>query len=80
MVDSTTVQARLNVPLPVYVTLGERPDRVRECVSAAASEMERVASEAGRRLSETPRLVAQSDPHPLLDAVELTFEAETVPR
>ena len=80
MPDTTTVEARLQVPLEIYVSLGHRPDRVRECVAAAASKMDEVAAERGRRISETPRLVEQGEPSPILNTVELTFHADTVKR
>lgn len=70
------VEAKVLVPREVYVTLGSRQDRVRECINAAEQAMNETAAEKGRRISETPRLVDQRDTG--LGVVELAFQAETV--
>lgn len=75
---STHVEAKVLVPLEVYVTLAARQDRVRECINAAEQAMNETAAERGRRISETPRLVEQRDTG--LGVVELAFQAETVKR
>ena len=72
---ATTVEAKVLVPLEVYVTLGTRNDRVRECINAAEQAMNETAAEKGRRISETPRLVEQRDTG--LGVFELAFQAET---
>lgn len=74
--DSTAVQADVTVSMEIYVSLPKRPDRVRECVQAAASAMNETAAERGRILCETPRLVDQHDTG--LGFVRLTFQGETV--
>lgn len=76
--DSSTVSAEVLVPFEAYVTLAQRPDRVRECVTAAASAMDETAGGRGRVLSETPRLVDQQDTG--LGFVRLVFHADTVSR
>ena len=68
-------EVKIPVPMEQYVTLGSRPDRVREIVGAASSAMDELASAGGRRLTETPRLVDQRDTG--LNIVELVFRAET---
>ena len=78
MAATTTVEAKVLVPLDVYVTLGKRQDRVRECVAAAEQAMNETAGEKGRVISETPRLVEQRDTG--LGMVELNFQADTVKR
>lgn len=75
---TTTVEAKVLVPLEVYVTLGQRSDRVRECVAAAEQAMNETAAEKGRVISETPRLVEQRDTG--LGLVELHFQSDTVAR
>ena len=76
--DSTTIQAQLLVSQEIYVSLPKRPDRVRECATAAASAMDAMAGECGRVISETPRLVDQRPAE--LCFVELTFQADTAKR
>jgi hypothetical protein len=73
-----TAEVKIPVPMDQYVTLGSRPDRVREIVYAASSAMDELAAAAGRRLSETPRLVDQRDTG--LNVVEMVFRADTVKR
>jgi hypothetical protein len=70
-----TAEVKIPVPMDQYVTLGSRPDRVRELVGAASSAMDELASADGLRLTETPRLVDQRDTG--LNVVELVFQAET---
>lgn len=70
-----TVEAKVLVADEVYVSLGERPDRVRECINAAAQAMGDVAAERGHVVRETPRLVDQRPTG--LGFFELRFEAET---
>jgi hypothetical protein len=74
-----TIEAKLNVPTEVYVSLPQRPDRVRECINAAEQAMNEEAAQTGWVISETPRLVGQQM-HQLIDQVELTFQAEAVRR
>lgn len=76
--DSRTVSADVTVADEVYSSFPRRPDRVRECVAAAASAMGEVAAERGRVLGETPRLVDQRNTG--LGFVRLTFHASTVTR
>ena len=75
---TATVEAKVLVPMEVYVTLGKRNDRVRECINAAEQAMNETAAERGREISETPRLVDQRDTG--LGVVELNFQADTRPR
>jgi len=74
-----TIEAKVNVPTAAYVQFPKRQDMVRECINAAAQAMNATAAESGRVISETPRLVDQQA-HPLIDQVELTFQAETAKR
>jgi len=74
-----TIEAKVPVAMDVYASLPKRPDRVRECVAAAAQAMGAEAALSGRVLADTPRLVDQV-PHPIIDQVELVFQAETVKR
>jgi len=72
---TTTVEAKVLVPMDVYVTLGKRNDRVRECINAAEQAMNETAAEKGRVISETPRLIEQRDTG--LGVMELAFQADT---
>lgn len=74
----STVEAKVMVPLEVYVSLGREPGRVRECINAAEQAMNETAAERGRVIGETPRLVDQRDTG--FGVVELSFQAGTVSR
>jgi hypothetical protein len=74
----TVIEAKVLVTEQIYGSLPSHPERVRECVTAAAQAMNETAADRGREISETPRLVDQRATG--LGFVELRFEAATVKR
>lgn len=72
------VEAKVLVTDEIAASLPSRPDRVRECVTAAQQAMDELAADKGRRISESPRLSNQRPNG--LGFLELTFVAETVKR
>ena len=75
---SNLIAAKVLVSEEIYLSLPSRPDRVRECINGAEQAMTEIAAEAGRVISETPRLVDQRQTG--LGFVELEFHADTVKR